>query len=137
MLIIEGFLSRFLSNVLYFAFLSVSVDQIKEIQNGSSSDLIKNKEFDAVYQEEYRFTILYGNSYTPLELVAKTPDEANIWIAGLSYLITRRENNQQRHQVSNNSGMCTNYVGKCIVYSVLAWFYNVLSFIAHYSNCRS
>lgn len=44
-----------------------------------------------MYQEENALTILYGNSYTPLDLVAKSPDEANIWIAGLNYLISNRD----------------------------------------------
>lgn len=36
-------------------------------------------------------TILYGNNYTCLDLVAKTPDEANIWLAGLTHLISKRD----------------------------------------------
>lgn len=36
-------------------------------------------------------TILHGNSYTCLDLVAKTPDEANIWLAGLTHLIGKRD----------------------------------------------
>lgn len=70
---------------------AVLVDQIKEVQSGKNSEALKNKDIECAYQEEYILTILYGNNYTSLDLVAKTPDEANVWIAGLSHLINRRD----------------------------------------------
>lgn len=69
----------------------VLVDQIKEVQSGKTSDVLRNKDIENMYQEEYMLTILYGSNYTPLDLVAKSPDEANIWIAGLTHLISKRD----------------------------------------------
>lgn len=71
--------------------IPVLTDQIKEVQSGKTSDILKNKDLESVYQEENALTILYGSNYTPLDLVAKSPDEANIWIAGLNYLISNRD----------------------------------------------
>lgn len=73
----------------------VLIDQIKEVQTGNSSENLKSKDIEGGYQEENMLTILYGSNYTPLDLIMRSPDEANIWIAGLSHLIYRRDNNQQ------------------------------------------
>lgn len=67
------------------------MDQIKEVHSGKTSDVQRNKELECMYPEEYLLTILYGNNYTSLDLVAKSPDEANIWVAGLTHLISKRE----------------------------------------------
>ncbi|XP_067928413.1 inactive phospholipase C-like protein 2 isoform X2 [Watersipora subatra] len=69
----------------------IVVNQIKEVQGGRSLDSLKNKDIECICQEEYMLTILYGSNYTSLDLIAKTPDEANIWLAGLSHLITKRD----------------------------------------------
>ena len=82
------------SAVLCCVYDLVLVDQIKEVQSGKTSEILRNKDIECMYQEEYMLTILYGNNYTPLDLVAKTPDEANIWIAGLSHLISKRDHLQ-------------------------------------------
>jgi len=60
---------------------------------------MKNKDVEMLYQEECMLTILYGNNYTPLDLVAKSPDEANIWLAGLNHLIAKQDD-------LSNGGSC-------------------------------
>lgn len=75
-------------------FLSVLVGQIKEVQNGKNCESLKNKDIECVCQEEYVLSILYGSNYTSLDLMAKTPEEANIWIAGLTHLVSAKRADQ-------------------------------------------
>ncbi|CAK8681794.1 unnamed protein product [Clavelina lepadiformis] len=69
---------------------SLDIHEIKEIRPGKVS-----KDFDR-YQDEARrmdptvcFTILYGNEFNLkiLSVAAKQPNERDVWIRGLSYLV--------------------------------------------------
>ncbi|XP_037078609.1 inactive phospholipase C-like protein 2, partial [Pollicipes pollicipes] len=65
----------------------VPIDSIKEIRTGKNTPIFRNKEFSGAYCEECAFSIIYGEDYESLDLVATSPDEANIWITGLNALI--------------------------------------------------
>lgn len=39
------------------------------------------------FQEDCAFSIIYSDSYETLNLVAYSPDEANIWVTGLRCLL--------------------------------------------------
>ena len=63
------------------------IDSIKEIRTGKNTPIFRNKEFSGAYCEECAFSIIYGEEFESLDLVATCPDEANIWITGLNALI--------------------------------------------------
>ena len=65
----------------------VPIDSIKEIRTGKNTPIFRNKEFSGAYCEECAFSIIYGEEFDSLDLVAPCPDEANIWITGLNALI--------------------------------------------------
>lgn len=39
------------------------------------------------FQEDCAFSIIYSDSFETLNLVAYSPDEANIWVTGLRCLV--------------------------------------------------
>ncbi|XP_070532655.1 inactive phospholipase C-like protein 2 isoform X2 [Ptychodera flava] len=65
----------------------ISIDQIKEVRVGKNTETLRNKEIAGEFSEECAFSIIYGDNYDSLDLVANTPDEANIWTTGLTCLI--------------------------------------------------
>lgn len=63
------------------------IEQIKEIRTGRNCESLRNKDFPSHYNEERIFSILYGDSYESLDLIAHSPEEASIWVTGLNALI--------------------------------------------------
>ncbi|XP_045102897.1 inactive phospholipase C-like protein 1 isoform X1 [Portunus trituberculatus] len=63
------------------------IEQIKEIRTGRNCESLRNKDFPVSYNEERIFSILYGDSYESLDLIAHNPEEASIWVTGLNALI--------------------------------------------------
>ncbi|XP_066997278.1 inactive phospholipase C-like protein 2 isoform X2 [Anabrus simplex] len=61
----------------------VTIDSIKEIRAGKNTDVLRAHG----YAEECAFSILYGDDFESLDLVASTPEEANIWVTGLNALV--------------------------------------------------
>lgn len=64
------------------------IDSIKEVRLGKTSERLR--ECTHQFQNESLFSIIYSNGTNDnisLDLVASGPDEANIWVTGLSCLI--------------------------------------------------
>jgi hypothetical protein len=73
---------------LYFSsFFTVPIDSIKEIRVGKSTEVLRTWELSSGHTEECAFSIIYGDDFESLDLVASTPEEANIWVTGLNALI--------------------------------------------------
>ena len=79
--------------LFYFCFLSldclVPIDSIKEVRLGKTTERLR--EYAHQFQNESLFSIIYtngNNQYASLDLVASSADEANIWVTGLSCLIS-------------------------------------------------
>lgn len=65
----------------------VSIASIKEVRGGKTTEALKNKEIAGIYQDECAFSVIFGEEFESMDLIANTPDEANIWITGLTCLI--------------------------------------------------
>ncbi|KDR21266.1 Inactive phospholipase C-like protein 2 [Zootermopsis nevadensis] len=65
----------------------VPIDSIKEIRVGKSTEVLRTRELSSGHTEECAFSIIYGDDFESLDLVASTPEEANIWVTGLNALI--------------------------------------------------
>ncbi|RWS09905.1 Inactive phospholipase C-like protein 2, partial [Dinothrombium tinctorium] len=48
---------------------------------------MKIKEISGAYSENCAFSIIYGDDFDSLDLIASTPEEANIWVTGINFLI--------------------------------------------------
>lgn len=68
---------------------TIPIDSIKEVQLGKTTERLR--EYAQQFENETLFSIIYtngNNEYDSLDLVASTADEANIWVTGLSCLIS-------------------------------------------------
>ncbi|KAG8234834.1 hypothetical protein J437_LFUL015148, partial [Ladona fulva] len=65
----------------------VNIDSIKEIRVGKNTEVLRSRELLPGYSEDCAFSILYGDNFDSLDLVASTNEEANIWVTGLNALI--------------------------------------------------
>ncbi|XP_078331805.1 inactive phospholipase C-like protein 2 [Crassostrea virginica] len=65
----------------------ISIASIKEVRGGKTTEALKNKEIAGIYQDECAFSVIFGEEFESMDLIANTPDEANIWITGLTCLI--------------------------------------------------
>ena len=65
----------------------VSVASVKEVRSGKTTDALKNKDIAGIYPDECAFSIVFGDNFESMDLIANTPDEANIWVTGLTCLI--------------------------------------------------
>ena len=68
-------------------YFSVPIASIKEVRSGKTTDALKNKEIAGIYPDECAFSIVFGDNFESMDLIANTPDEANIWVTGLTCLI--------------------------------------------------
>ena len=55
---------------------------------GKNTDVLRNKDVAGHYPDECAFSIIYSDSYDTMDLIANTPDEVNIWVTGLTCLIS-------------------------------------------------
>ena len=67
--------------------VSVSVASVKEVRSGKTTEALKNKDIAGIYPDECAFSIVFGDNFESMDLIANTPDEANIWVTGLTCLI--------------------------------------------------
>jgi len=67
--------------------VSVPVFQIKEVRSGKTTEALKNREIAGIYPDECAFSIVFGDNFESMDLIANTPDEANIWVTGLTCLL--------------------------------------------------
>ncbi|CAF0886790.1 unnamed protein product [Rotaria sp. Silwood1] len=67
----------------------ITIDSIKEVRLGKTTERLR--EHAQQFENESMFSIIYtdgNNDYVSLDLVASSADEANIWVTGLSCLIS-------------------------------------------------
>ncbi|XP_069694036.1 inactive phospholipase C-like protein 2 isoform X2 [Periplaneta americana] len=65
----------------------VPIDSIREIRVGKNTEVLRTRDLSSGHTEDCAFSILYGDDFESLDLVASTPEEANIWVTGLNALV--------------------------------------------------
>ncbi|XP_007895786.1 inactive phospholipase C-like protein 2 isoform X2 [Callorhinchus milii] len=100
----------------------IDIKSIKEVRVGKNTDIFRtNTVYDQI-SEDCAFSIIYGDNYESLDLVANSADIANIWVTGLRYLISYGKHTldmiESRHDSMRTSWLSdifveadTNYVG--------------------------
>ncbi|XP_046908181.2 LOW QUALITY PROTEIN: inactive phospholipase C-like protein 1 [Dermatophagoides farinae] len=63
------------------------IKSIREVRRGKNTDVLKNPEITGIYKEECSFSIIYGDDFESIDLIALSSVEANIWVTGLNFLI--------------------------------------------------
>ncbi|XP_046860493.1 inactive phospholipase C-like protein 2 isoform X2 [Xenia sp. Carnegie-2017] len=64
----------------------IPLSMIKEVRSGKNTVVFRAIERDDI-SEDCAFTIIYGDDFVELDLIASNPDDANIWITGLRCLL--------------------------------------------------
>ncbi|XP_034042460.1 inactive phospholipase C-like protein 1 [Thalassophryne amazonica] len=66
----------------------LDVSSIREVRTGKSTEtFLHNGHISEQLAEEAAFSIMHGDDYQSLDLVALSADVANIWVTGLRYLL--------------------------------------------------
>ncbi|XP_033496723.2 inactive phospholipase C-like protein 2 [Epinephelus lanceolatus] len=89
----------------------IDVKSIKEVRTGKNTDTFRtNGTYDQI-SEDCAFSIIFGENYESLDLVANTADVANIWITGLRYLISYGKHTLNMIESSQNN-MRSSWLGE-------------------------
>uniref|UniRef100_A0A7E4VQ00 Phosphoinositide phospholipase C n=1 Tax=Panagrellus redivivus TaxID=6233 RepID=A0A7E4VQ00_PANRE len=66
----------------------IAVDTIKEVRVGRNTELLRatTEGTNGETQDEGAFSVIYGDDYMCLDLIALSADDANIWVTGLMAL---------------------------------------------------
>ena len=63
------------------------METIKEVRLGRTTELLRAADAtNTDMQDECAFSVIYGDDYMCLDLIALSPDDANIWVTGLMAL---------------------------------------------------
>ena len=73
--------------MVIFLTTTVPVKSIREVRPGKNTEVLKNQDITGLYSEDCTFSIMYGDEYASIDLIALSPEEANIWVTGLNFLI--------------------------------------------------
>lgn len=66
----------------------IDIKSIKEVRTGKNTDIFRSNGIYDQISEDCAFSIIYGENYESLDLVANSADIANVWVTGLRYLIS-------------------------------------------------
>ncbi|XP_049457428.1 inactive phospholipase C-like protein 2 [Epinephelus fuscoguttatus] len=65
----------------------ISLDCIREVRTGRNTETFRTSGVYEQISEDCAFSIIYGEMYESLDLVANSAEVANIWVTGLRYLM--------------------------------------------------
>lgn len=65
----------------------IYLDSIREVRTGRNTDTFRTSGVYEQISEDCAFSIIYGEMYESLDLVANSSEVANIWVTGLRYLM--------------------------------------------------
>ncbi|XP_041423454.1 inactive phospholipase C-like protein 2 isoform X2 [Xenopus laevis] len=66
----------------------IDIKSVKEVRIGKNTDIFRSNGIYDQISEDSAFSIIYGENYESLDLVANSADVANVWVTGLRYLIS-------------------------------------------------
>ncbi|XP_030639968.1 inactive phospholipase C-like protein 2 isoform X2 [Chanos chanos] len=81
----------------------IDVKSIKEVRTGKNTDTFRTNGIYDQISEDCAFSIIYGENYESLDLVANSADVANIWVTGLRYLISYGKHTLNMIESSQNN----------------------------------
>ncbi|XP_047461253.1 inactive phospholipase C-like protein 2 isoform X2 [Mugil cephalus] len=65
----------------------ISLASIREVRTGRNTETFRTSGVYEQISEDCAFSIIYGETYETLDLVANSAEVANIWVTGLRYLM--------------------------------------------------
>uniref|UniRef100_A0A8C7KBF0 Phosphoinositide phospholipase C n=1 Tax=Oncorhynchus kisutch TaxID=8019 RepID=A0A8C7KBF0_ONCKI len=65
----------------------IAISSIREVRTGRNTETFRTNGIYDQISEDCAFSIIYGETYEALDLVANSAEVANVWVTGLRYLI--------------------------------------------------
>uniref|UniRef100_A0A8C4ZD10 Phosphoinositide phospholipase C n=1 Tax=Gadus morhua TaxID=8049 RepID=A0A8C4ZD10_GADMO len=65
----------------------ITLPSIREVRTGRNTEIFRTSGLYEQISEDCAFSIIYGETYESLDLVANSAEVANIWVSGLRYLL--------------------------------------------------
>uniref|UniRef100_A0A673ZLA6 Phosphoinositide phospholipase C n=1 Tax=Salmo trutta TaxID=8032 RepID=A0A673ZLA6_SALTR len=65
----------------------IAVSSVREVRTGRNTETFRTNGIYDQISEDCAFSIIYGETYEALDLVANSAEVANVWVTGLRYLI--------------------------------------------------
>ncbi|XP_067867921.1 inactive phospholipase C-like protein 2 isoform X1 [Heterodontus francisci] len=81
----------------------IDITSIKEVRTGKNTEMFRTNAIYDHISEDSAFSIIYGENYESLDLVANSGDVANIWVTGLRYLISYGKHTLDMIESSHNN----------------------------------
>ncbi|XP_015272924.1 PREDICTED: inactive phospholipase C-like protein 1 [Gekko japonicus] len=81
----------------------LDISAVKEIRLGKNTETFRNNGLADQISEDCAFSIIHGENYDSLDLVANSADVANIWVSGLRYLVSRSKQSLDLIEGSQNT----------------------------------
>ncbi|XP_029428606.1 inactive phospholipase C-like protein 2 isoform X4 [Rhinatrema bivittatum] len=66
----------------------LEIKSIREVRLGKKTPVLRSNGLSDQFPDECAFSIIYGENYESLDLVASTADIVNTWVMGLRYLVS-------------------------------------------------
>uniref|UniRef100_A0A8C8RCY5 Phosphoinositide phospholipase C n=1 Tax=Pelusios castaneus TaxID=367368 RepID=A0A8C8RCY5_9SAUR len=66
----------------------IEIKSVKEVRVGKKTPLLRSNGLSDQFPDECAFSIIYGDNYESLDLVASSADVVNAWVMGLRYLVS-------------------------------------------------
>ncbi|XP_041118250.1 inactive phospholipase C-like protein 1 [Polyodon spathula] len=73
----------------------LDISAVREVRTGKNTETFRHNGIAEQLPEEAAFSIVHGEGYESLDLVAITADVANIWVTGLRYLLSHQNQNPE------------------------------------------
>ncbi|MGH0142393.1 UNVERIFIED_CONTAM: hypothetical protein FKN15_009547 [Acipenser sinensis] len=74
----------------------LDISAVREVRTGKNTETFRHNGPAEQLPEEAAFSIIHGEGYESLDLVANTADVANIWVTGLRYLLSHQNQNPEK-----------------------------------------
>ncbi|XP_041964406.1 inactive phospholipase C-like protein 2 [Alosa sapidissima] len=81
----------------------IDIKSIREVRTGKNTDTFRTNGVSDQISEDCAFSIICGENYESLDLVANSADVANIWVTGLRYLISYGKHTLNMIESSQNN----------------------------------
>nr|XP_055067338.1 inactive phospholipase C-like protein 2 [Misgurnus anguillicaudatus] len=89
----------------------IDVKSIREVRTGKNTETFRTNGISDQISEDCAFSIIYGENYESLDLVANSADVANIWVTGLRYLMSYGKHTLNMIQ-SSQDNMRSSWLGE-------------------------
>lgn len=66
----------------------IEIKSVKEVRVGKKTPVLRSNGLSDQFPDECTFSIIYGDNYESLDLVASSADVVNAWVMGLRYLVS-------------------------------------------------